>query len=364
MSLSINKLEKILSDKGFLSKKFFTIDGMCIYIEVINLQNCDTFMLYIPSKYNIPVDRKDNTFKVEYLDIDEEGNITSDYAGEPDNFELEKAYEEDIDLDSENANKKNMKEFLEEKYNHPVTLKDMTKDDAKEIRQVFRQLKRLRFCVKNITYKLCIAFKNYLCCLRKDDTLEGFIVPKMIDTSNRKLYVKLDLETLYSNIATLGVDIKTVKEGVYKVLDKNQNRHKLNMQKLIDYSASISTISDVVLVKKEKFNEYLRSLEMMLEKLREQEKIIHQELTNAQTKYIGGSSGVKSYHTDLEKSHVFSKHENELMQINMAKQEIMKNIMNIKSRHENMLLKSDKIFFDNIIMIDEVTKNLLSLQSL
>ena len=97
MTLSLNKLENLLHANGFLPKKFFVIDNLIIYIEVLSINNADSFMLYIPSKYDIQIGQKDNVYNIKNIQVDEYGNIPIDYAGDPDNIELEKAYDE-IDL--------------------------------------------------------------------------------------------------------------------------------------------------------------------------------------------------------------------------------------------------------------------------
>ena len=170
MTLSLNKLEKLLANKGLLIKKIFMIEELCVYLELLSTSNAEICMLYIPSKYEIKINRKENVHTLHYLDVDENGNIAQDYAGELDNFDLEKKYDEvEIDLDPIDK-KQDIEERLEENYNHPVSLKDISKTDKKMLREVFRQLRRLKFCVQSIRYKICIMFKNYICCIRRDNT--------------------------------------------------------------------------------------------------------------------------------------------------------------------------------------------------
>jgi len=150
MTLSLNKLEKLLANKGLLIKKIFIIEELCVYIELLSINNAEVCMLYIPSKYEIKINRKENVHVLHYLEIDENGNIAQDYAGELDNFELEKKYDEvEIDLDPIDKNQ-DIEERLEENYNHPVSLRDINKVDKKNLREIFRQLRKLKFSVQGI----------------------------------------------------------------------------------------------------------------------------------------------------------------------------------------------------------------------
>ena len=79
-------------------------------------------MLYIPSKYDIACDNGD--YNLDYLDIPIGGTVSDDYADEPD---IEKSYDEiETELDPSGEN---MEKQLEENYNRPVSLKDLSKKD-------------------------------------------------------------------------------------------------------------------------------------------------------------------------------------------------------------------------------------------
>jgi transposase len=161
MALSLRKLQRLLENKRLVLQRYFTIKGMCVYIEVLIVETADIFFLYIPSKYDIKAPKSPSTFKIANIDINEDGTIAGDYAGELDNVELEKTYEE-VNIDITHG--ENLEDQLENSYNHPLSLKDINKNEMKILREIFRQLKRLRLCVQSLKYKLCITYKNYLCC--------------------------------------------------------------------------------------------------------------------------------------------------------------------------------------------------------
>jgi hypothetical protein len=355
MPLSLYKLDKIISKHELLIRKIYTINNDCVYLELLCVKTGDVCMLYIPSKYQIKAMGANNEFKVSYIEINEDGTIPEDYAGEPDNFELENTYNEvDIDLKSSN---KNMEGHLEESYNHPLSLKDMSKNDKTNLREIFRQLRRLKFCVQNLKYKLCITYKGYLCCIRRDDTFECFHVKASGNMDdNRSLIVTFDLETFYSKIDIISEDIKTIKNGIYKVLDKNQVKHTNNLYKILEYKTTILTSSEIYLKNKKYYTNSISKLELMLVDLCKSEEVIFEKISEIKERYNNNSS-LKGLHKDIEKSHLLSKHETELTNINSVKQEIISNLMSLKEKRETLSLKLDKIFFDNTIMIDAIIKN-------
>ena len=366
MTLSLNKLENLLHANGFLPKKFFVIDNLIIFIEVLSINNADSFMLYIPSKYDIQIGQKDNVYKIKNIQVDEYGNIPIDYAGDPDNIELEKAYDE-IDLltdplELSSKDQHNMENHLEEKYKHQVSLKNTSKDITEQLREIFRQLRRLKFCVQNLKYKLCIIYKDYLCCIGRRNNFDCYYIQNIQGPSEKKLMINLDLETFYSNFSSITIDIATIREGVYRVLDKNHDKHINNISKMLEQK-NLNVLSDIILRKKLHYSNHLKSLEKLLYTLGQSEKKIIEKLIDIQDRYSGEAS-IKGLHVDIEYSHMISKHEDELSRLNVVKQELISNILQVKTNYDNLSLKVDNICFNNIIMIDAILKNFVLLKEL
>lgn len=363
MPLSLHKLERILTSRGMIPKKYFVIHGLCVYIEVLSTANANSFLLYIPSKYKISVESGNNVYKIEEIELDQEGNIPEDYAGEPDNFELDREYEEiDINTGPIREDTEDLAKHLEENYNHPVSLKDITREDKINLRDIFRQVRRFRFCVQSIKYKLCIIYKNFICCIRKDDSLECFMIKHYPKKDIRKFMVTLDLETLYNKIDTITIDIQSIREGFYKVLDKNQLKHARNLKSMLESESKITAYSDSIYTQKQRFTEYISQLETMLTRLGESERIVIEKLIAIEEKYSDPS--LSGLHTDIEKTHIVSKHETELERINTLKHEVIRNIITLKVKQEHLALAVDKIFFDNSVMLDAILKNMRTLENI
>ena len=356
MTLSLNKLTTLLEAKNIVIQKVYTIKDMCVYIQCMCLGS-DSFMLYIPSKYDIICDNSD--YKLDYLEIPLGGSISDDYADEP---ELQESYDEiETEIDPLGGN---MEKQLEENYNRPVSLKDLSRRDMTELKEIFRQLKRLRYCIQNLKYKLCIQYDKYLCCIRRDDTFECFIISTnrgshMITNNNRVLFVSIDLETLYGKLDNIHVDVKTIKEGIYTILDKNQIKNVKNLHKMLEHKLTFTQQSSSITVRKTECDRYLSQLEKMLKDLLVAEKNEVLAIQEVQDNY-SQDSGVKGLHGDIERSHIISKHQTEIGRIHGLKEEIMKNIIKVRSQRENLSLRVDSICFDNTIMLDAILKNFIS----
>jgi len=359
MNHSFNKLEILLSSKGFFPKNMFTIDGYCVYVEIFNVYNAETFLLYIPSKFNIKAERG-NIFKISYIDIEADDNIVTKYTDEKSNQEIKENYEE-ITIDTDITNY-NIEDTLNENYNKNIRLKNINKDDKSILKDIFRQLNRFKQLTHNIKYKTSILYKNYLCSIKKDETIECYYISNYpLDKNSRKLYITMDLKLFYEKIDTLLEDIKILKNSIYKILNQNQLKHtKLlydmlqNKDKLIHYSGLISK-------KKQYYDTYINQLETMLKKLNENELELNKERILQNKK---NEQGLRGIHSDIEKSHILYKIDEKLEKLIGLRHELTEDIVKTRNDQEILILETDKILYDNSVMLNEIIKNFDSISTI
>ena len=353
MSHSFSKLELLLTTKGFKPKNIFTIDGYCVFIEIFCVSGADTFLLYIPSQFNIKHDGP-NVYKLNYVDIQNSGdNILSKYAEEPDKLNIKNNYDE-VNLGDSTENN-NLEQSLTENYNREILLKDLNKDDKDILKDIFRQLNRFIFCVQNLKYKLAIVYKNYISAIKKDDSIECYYINNFPYKNERNLYVSVDLKSLYEKIDNVYIDVKTIKESIFKILNQNQIKHSKILNSMLDNKDKLIYYSELVYKKKEYYEQYINELESMLKKLQENEDILMKEKTNN----INNTNeyGIKGIHKDIENSHLLFQLDAKIQKNIELKEELVQDILKIRREQNNITLEIDKILFDNSIMLNEIIKN-------
>jgi hypothetical protein len=192
-----------------------------------------------------------------------------------------------------------------------------------------------------------------MCCTRRDDTYECFSVENFSEKNNRRLIVCIDLESLYEQIGTIDIDTRCIYKGIFHILDKNNTKHIGSLQKMMEYKANFEMMTIVVSEQNNKYKTYLNKFETMLNNLLTAEKNIINEIIETERKY----SMKKTLYEDIEKVHIISKKDNELSRISELKQEIISNILKVKSVLENLSLKVDQICFDNTVMLNTIINN-------
>jgi hypothetical protein len=333
------------------------MNELCIYLEVIGIKNANTFLVYIPSKYNIKAKDRENTFEISYINVNDDGTIVGEYANDPDDFDVENTYDNITIEDNKDIN---MVDRLEEKYKSQLNIKE--KGNNKEILDIFRQLRRLRFCVQCIGYKICIMYKNYMCCISRDDKFEGYKIKEHSRDIIRRLIITTDLETLYERSSNIDSDLHMVQTGIHKILDRNQNTQANILKEMLDIKNDIISTSNIVYYKKKQYSVYLIQFRDLLYRLNNAEKIIVEKILVFNEKYDMSDS--KGLHSDMEHSRILSELEDKINNINSIKQDIIHNILEIQNKRDNISLTVDKIMFDNSVMLDTIYRNFDSLRKL
>lgn len=357
MPLSINKLKEYLASKGFIPVRFFVLDDLIFYIEVLSSQNAGTFFIYIPSKYEFGVKKGEDNYKIRYVDMEGGDNTADEYAGG--SVSVESIYRgDDINLSPDNGK---IEEHLENNYRRPISLDDISSEDSVELRSIYRQMRRLRYCVQDIKYKVAIINKNYICAIRRDDSIDCFVIKHYPRRNHKKLMIVADLEMFYEKYEKMDSDIHTVRTGIYNILQRNQSLHSRMISKLLENKEELISFAPKTTEKKNLYDINEKKLEKMLNTMNIAErKTIATIYELEETRLDSGKQGMQN---DIEIAHRKSQLETELNKINSIKEDIMKYISILRQRKENSVLSIDKIMFDNTVMFNCMVNNFSQLRN-
>src|SRR3990167_11399650 len=222
MPLSLDKLKDFLVSKGFIPNTLFILDNLVFYIELVSISDATKFLLYIPSKYEFVADKSSQSYKIKYIDLEGKESITEEYAGSPE--DISTVYgNTNINVSPDKSEK--IEDHLEDNYKRPISLSDISPEDTVDIKAIYRQVRRLKYCVQNIKYKAGILFKNYICAIRRDDSIDCFYIKHYDRRDTDQLFVITDLEILYEKSEKLLSDVKVVRDSILNILNNNQGYH-------------------------------------------------------------------------------------------------------------------------------------------
>lgn len=356
--LSLSKLQSFLNHKGYLIHNVFTQENYCFLIEVKSKSAAGNFMIYIPSKYNIPARTSssfnNNTFELKFKEVGDNNDDEDD-----DDDEVAEEIYEKLDVSNENP-----ESALDNAYKKTIATQKVSKKEI--MKMINRQLKRLRTCIENSKFKLAISSNNIVGLIRRDDSVEvyeagGF--PR--DESGFRLFVVVDLDTLYEtrNSTVLDSEIGKLHAGVYNVMDKSREALMKYFAKVVSSIPEALGKLEEVYDRKTKYDFYTNYFQNALEELRQVETRNFQELDKILHNTKSDTS-FRSIQEDMSTAHRRKKLEDERNLILTTKTNIYDVSSSVHSEMDNFVLAIDNYMFESVKLLNIVSKNLEQLQSL
>lgn len=267
-----------------------------------------------------------------------------------------------VDITLSPDKNENLEDQLVDNYRKPLSLSNIAESDIKILKSLYRQLRRLRYSTESIPYKISILYKNYICAIRRDDSVDCFLVKHHPREDIKKMLIVIDLETVYKKDNKILEDISIVRYGIYRIIEKNERIHRRILSKMIQNKDAFFNHIEQIQERRENYSTQLSKLEEILNILSKAEERQHIELHELKnTKNNGIYKGMQ---TDLNRVYGTTKIEGELENINSLKNETILLIEKIRKNKENSMLSIDELMFDNIIMFDGISRNFSELNKI
>jgi hypothetical protein len=365
MKLNVDKFLRFLQNKNFYVSRLYSMENDLMFAEVVSQTTGDEILLYIPSKYIIPARDNVNNIPMHALkeiEIEKNDHLAVEYAGQADDHAIELAYGDvDVDLVS---NDDHIEDHLTNKYKKTIDIRHLSKSEVLQVKSIYRQLQRLAFGVKNLKYKLAILYKKFLFVVRRDDSITCFEIKKLDGKEkNKTIRVVIDLETFFEKEELNMInDVRTVRDSIYKVLEKNQSTHTNMIQRIMENKKDIFLLPQLCQQKKVKYDALIERLESMYETIKDSEtnlindfedkkemnEVIRANKNDSQTNAVNG---------DIERVNREAGFQKEKEKLNTLKAAVIKYLTIIRNKKEFFILGIDKVMFDNTIMFDAMMKN-------
>lgn len=339
MSLSLSKLIGFLSSKSYIPIQYFGEDDFCVFINIMCLTSYDNFMIYIPSKYEFNLDKIKDSFKISEIELKRNKNNN---------------FYKNIQIDIKEGD---VEKELVNNYKHEIILKNVPEQDNEDLIMIYKQLDRLKNCVENLKYKLCIQYKNYMCCIRRSNEISIFTIDKYNGKNMMNMSIIVDLETLYEKIDTLPLDMETVKSNIYEIFENTQNNSNNTILKMISDRNFISSVPENIQERKYKYDHLLLETHKLAIILDEKEASLMEDIQNLE------KIATYSIDGDIIKAREKSKIETTLKNIRGSKINLAKTIVELRNKKENLILGLDNILFENAVLLDNLSNNFKKLSN-
>ncbi len=343
MPLSLTKLCKLIKKKKYAPIRYYSADGNCVFIHMISLTSGVSAMLYVPTRFEIPIGKDENVTELEYYDMEENPeSYEEDAVKSP-----EDQYPEITVAPSE---KVSAKDHLKDKYKRSITIQSGAKKNLPELKGIVRQLERLQLCVNGLPYHLVIIQNGYLGFIRDGET-DTYVFKDMSGLCPKSLSVATTLPEFHEKGIEINDEISQVSKGIRKILDKNLEGHSSFLEDLVKRQGNLTVFTSLIQKKKNEYHTLIESYESLLDRVTKEEDKISASFRQAEL-IIG--QGIDK---QLERTQLKHKIDARLSDCASLKKSILDQLSHLNHGLEGITLSSDKILYDNSVMMDKVFKN-------
>lgn len=333
MPLSVTKLQEIIKAKKLIPVYYFVNkDYNCIFVYVKNDKL--SFFIYIPSKYDIHVEKNS--------DVIELTEFTNEETKDSSEQTIDKEYENGMSLKTENIEL-------------PETIVD-TKLSSR-IAKLKTNLEKIALTVKNLKYKFAISIKNIFVCINRNNEIVPYTLNVPIFNKLKKIYPVTDLEVFFETDNIVD-EIASVKNGLMQIFNKTYNNHTVAIKELEKFSSyNFSDIQGLLT----SYTNYVNRLEKLYEIVAEKEeryKNLHSDnLKNYQKK----EGGIKGLFNDINSSYKSSSLLHDINDCIDTKKEIVNLLNELSEKRDDLIVNTNTIFFSNEVMVYKTLENLKKL---
>lgn len=330
-SISLNKLAKLLDKCNFYINQYFGMKKYCMYIELVSKINGESYIMYIPSKYNVDLSQTSSSYELkEIKDISSSNDIAYEYSDKHKDFEemysiltLEEKVNEGV---------------LNNNYKKNIEINDVRSRDNKDVKKIYRQMNRFKYSVENLKYKLAILHNSYLCSVSRDNEVDFYYIKNYPRGTNKsKMVILFDLETLYSKHYIIHTELLEVKTNIEKLLGKNYDINLKYITRLLSNNIKVEQINSTILQKRKVLDMKYDEQKLLFKTTSTKEGIIRDMIT---------------------KEGKTQKNMIQLKDVLNTKSKIIMGLIESIEARDNFILLCDNVLFDNIIMFDKISKNL------
>lgn len=359
MSLSLDKLKEFLKQNGYFINRYFIKNNFCSFIEIITEKSAHSILLNIPSKYNFQyMNEKEFVFNLKKIKSKDRNDI-EDYAFISET-KIQETYN-DVNIPHTflpDDHTVPMSDHLNNTYKHHVILDELESKNYVQVKNIFRQLKRLRYSVHGISHKVAIFHSMFLGYLDQNDAIHIYEIENTTRTSKRKISIVVDFDIFYDKITILEEEINTIVKSIYSILNKNQKTHTRNIHFIMNNKEEIVKQSEDIMKRKDEYLALIDKYKKLLDELQVHEKTKMFEL--GQLEY----NVSESFHSDMKRNYKKKMIETEIQKMQQTKSKLFNSIRELRELNEHITLSIDTILFDNIIMLDQIFNNFKLIEKL
>lgn len=353
MKISLDKLEKLLSEKDMIISRFFLSERKkCKYVEITSTKNTIVFILSVSSSYEINLGDATNYVILKDRKIYDNSNVFDQYVDKERMIGIETNYEA-FQTNEYDKTYGNIEKDIEDKYNKTLSLFNKDRNVGNNI---LRQLRRLGLCMNGTKYNLSICVNDLFFIGENGNKVKGFRVDDDYKSDTRKVRVVIDIGLLHDRMDLLDNNILEIHKNLIKIMTSSINKHVKITNSFVNTN-SLSNIVESLDKNTEIINDKIKELVNVLNGIRKDEiNLIEKKLREQND--INKKFYTRAIKKELDYEKVTSTYTLKLNELRNIKQKTVDDIINMKEQYMNKILVYDDLIFETVVMVETIKSNI------
>lgn len=356
MALSFEKLRRILTKYRYQVISLYVYMDTVMFVQIVSVLSGNTYLLYVPSRYEMAPSAGETIYKISDLTDD----VGDEFRPEPDDAAMNEMYG-DVHVDrifgGQDADADDVASSLNDNYRKRVYVTDAEKKKSVVAAELRRQLRRFRYAVEDLDYKLAIIQDDVMSRIDSNNDIEPFAISNGAVSTKRRIYAVIHLDTFVEKSGNVYSECDQIKAGVLKLVERNHDTHNASLNELIQSNADLIGKSQVIHEAKVKTRKYIEELELLLKKTNRNEESFQREIE----KLVNRMNTTARSTADIQRKKQL---EEKIKELQKTRNDVIVNLQKVRDSDHNMSLLLDGILFDNIVMMNTMFRNLKNMDRL
>lgn len=348
-TINFDKLHQYIHSHGFTLIRTYTLKDNCFLLELRSVHTIQSIYLEMT---NYECRTSYESYSLVECDESTELQIPTHL--------LESTYSDMskmIELSVQGKGNIDIEDHIREKYKQHVILNEVETQDKETIQSIQQQLDRLQYAVRGIRYSIAIQINQHIGVIL-NDRVRVFKCDALKQSNQTMLYVTVDLDLFYDKIATIDDDCNKVLTSLETMLATNTEKHTSHISQLMQQRGSIESELAFLRDCNIKYQNYLKEYLPLVEEY-------NQTKQEKETKLAELRATVASnIHQEMKQSHQRAVVQKELDVMSQLGENLFNTVDKIRRKKLNVLLRVDKLVFNNIVLLDHLQRNVNELNRL
>lgn len=348
-SINFEKLHQYIHSHGFILVRTYTLNGICFLLELRSKQTIQSIYLLM-TKYECAISYE--SYPLVRVDSSAEPQIPTHL--------LESTYSDInsiIPLSTQGKGKIDVEDHIRDRYKKNVILNEVDNQNCETVQSIHQQLDRFQYAVRGIRYSIAIQTNQHIGVLI-DNEVSIYKCDSLKQTKQTMMYVTVDLDLFYDKIATIEDDCDRVLTSMETMLSTNTVKHTAHISQLMQQRESIESELAFLQDCNTKYQTYLNTSLPLVEEYNQTKKEKEEKLRELK------SMVASNIHQEMKQSHQRSRIQKELDAMTQLGEQLFSTVDCIRRKKMNVLLRIDRLVFNNIVLLDKLQRNMNELKSL